>query len=163
MLLDDKYMTSYPMATVIFAFLAFTWQNSHLKSMTLTILDQCHRLQHSQSPNLMANINLYTSHTWASLLALTVFEIFIFQSWWPWKCRSWSWCTTFAVAPFDGKYLTSYLMTIVMFAFFQPCQNWDLKSLTLKIRSRSWSMTFTMILFDGKYKPLWKSFPSIFH
>ena len=26
-------------------------------------------------------------------------------------------CTKFAVAPFDGKYLTSYLMAIVMFAF----------------------------------------------
>ena len=36
-----------------------------------------------------------------------------------WKYRSRSWRTTFAVAPFDGKYLTSYLMTIVMFAVFQ--------------------------------------------
>ena len=29
-------------------------------------------------------------------------------------------CTTFAVAPFDGKYQTSYLMAIVMFEFVQP-------------------------------------------
>ena len=26
-----------------------------------------------------------------------------FQNLWPWKCRSRSWCTTFAVAPFDGQ------------------------------------------------------------
>ena len=41
-------------------------------------------------------------------LALTVFEIFTFQNSWSWKCRSRSWCTTFVMAPFVGKYVTSY-------------------------------------------------------
>ena len=49
-------------------------------------------------------------------LALTVFEIFTFQNSWHWKCRSRSFCTTFAVSPFDRIFLTSYLMAIVMFA-----------------------------------------------
>ena len=43
-------------------------------------------------------------------LAPTVFEIFTFQNSWPWKCGSRSWCTTLAVSPFDGKYMTSYLI-----------------------------------------------------
>ena len=50
-------------------------------------------------------------------LALTVFQKFTFQISWTWKCSSKSWCTTLAV--FDDKHLTSYLMAIVMFAFFQ--------------------------------------------
>ena len=52
-------------------------------------------------------------------LALTIFQIYIIwfpEIVWPWKYRSRSRCTTFALAPFDGKYLTSYLMAIVMFA-----------------------------------------------
>ena len=44
------------------------------------------------------------------------FEIFTFQSSWPWKCRSMSRCTAFAVAPFNGKYPTFCVMAIVMFA-----------------------------------------------
>ena len=32
-----------------------------------------------------------------------------FQNSWHLKCRSRSWCTTFAVTPFDDKYRTSYL------------------------------------------------------
>ena len=38
-------------------------------------------------------------------IALAVFEIFTFQNSCSWKCRSMSWRTTFAVAPFDSKYL----------------------------------------------------------
>ena len=52
-------------------------------------------------------------------LTLTVFDIFTFQTSWPWKCRSRWWCTTFVIAPFDGKYLTSCLMAIVMCVFSQ--------------------------------------------
>ena len=63
--------------------------------------------------------NLYKFHTWAFWLPLTVFKIFIFQILWPWKCRSRSWWTALAVAPFDFKYLTSYLMALVIFAFFE--------------------------------------------
>ena len=46
--------------------------------------------------------------------------------------------TSFPVAPFDGKYLTSYLMVIVMvalsltvdeiFAHQEECQNFDLEN-----------------------------------
>ena len=42
-------------------------------------------------------------------------EIFTIKNSWPWKCRSRSWCTTFPVPPFDGKYMTSHLITVVMF------------------------------------------------
>ena len=74
-------------------------------------------VQHSQWSHLMVNINLYKSHTWVYfMLALTLFEIFTFQNLWPWKCKLMSWCTIFAVAPFDGKCPTSYLMAIVMLA-----------------------------------------------
>ena len=66
------------------------------------------------------------------LLALTVFELFTFNNLWLWKYKSW--CTEFSVASFDSKYLTSYLMAIVMFVFpSNICQNSHLKSLTLKI------------------------------
>ena len=67
----------------------------------------------------MANINLYKSHTWAFFASHNLFKIFTFQNLWPWKCRSKSCCTTFTMALFDGKYRTSYLTAIVMFAFFQ--------------------------------------------
>ena len=50
------------------------------------------------------------------LLVLTVFEIFTIKDSRPWKCRSKSWCTTFTVAPIDGKCPNSYLMAIVVFA-----------------------------------------------
>ena len=49
-------------------------------------------------------------------LALTVCEIITFQISSLWKCRSRSWPTTLAVAPFIGKYPTSYAMAIVTFA-----------------------------------------------
>ena len=53
-------------------------------------------------------------------LALTIFKIFTFQNVWPWKCKLRSRC--FTAAPFDGKYMTSYLMAIVMFAFSSLCK-----------------------------------------
>ena len=68
----------------------------------------------------MTNINLYKCRSWsffASSHRFCVFEIFIFQNVWPWKCRSNSCCTILVVAPFDGNYLTSYLMALVMFTF----------------------------------------------
>ena len=42
-------------------------------------------------------------------------EIFTIKNSWPWKCRSRSWCTTFPVPPFDGKYMTFHLMAVVIF------------------------------------------------
>ena len=53
-------------------------------------------------------------------LDLTVFKILTFQNVWLWKCMSKLWCTTFTVTPFDGQYMTSYMMAIVVIAFFQP-------------------------------------------
>ena len=82
-------------------------------------------------------------------LALTICEIFTFQNSWPWKCRSKSWCTTFTLAPCDGKYISSYLMTIVMFVLSlnvykifskqEKCQNWPWKW-------RSWSRSRGTVL-----------------
>ena len=69
----------------------------------------------------MAYINLYKTHSRTFLLALTTCKIFTFQISPPWKCRSKSWCTTFAVEPFDRKYLTSYLIVA------NTCQNSQLK------------------------------------
>ena len=63
-------------------------------------------------------------------IALAAFQKFTFQNVRPWKWRSKTRCTTFAVVLFDGKYLTSYPMAIVMFEFFEI--------LTLKFMSRSW-------------------------
>ena len=116
----------------------------------LNKLNQSNGVQHSQWSLSMANINLYKSHFW---LAFNVFEIFTFQISWPGKCRSRSW-TAFAVAPFDCKYLTSYLMAIVMFAFFEhllvKIANWQLKIWHWKYRKRSRVTTFEMVQYDGK-------------
>ena len=70
-------------------------------------------------------------------LALTIIEIFRFQNVWSWKWWSRLWCTTFAVTPFNGKYITSYLIAIVMFALShtiyvifanqRKCQLWPWK------------------------------------
>ena len=50
------------------------------------------------------------------LLALSVFQIFEPQIVWPWKGRSRSRRTTFAMAPYHGQYIIFYLTAIVMFA-----------------------------------------------
>ena len=55
------------------------------------------------------------------LLALIVFEIFALQ-FVTLKCRLRSECATFAVAPFEGKYMTSYLMALEICAIsFAVC------------------------------------------
>ena len=75
---------------------------------------------------------------------------------WPRKYRSKSWCTTFAMAPFDCKYLISYLMAIVTFALalticeifvkIIKCQ----KFWQWKWRSRSRSRRTELVPFDWK-------------
>ena len=86
--------------------------------------------------------------------SITVFLIFTFQISLSWKYRSKSWCTIFAVAPFDGKYLISYLLAIVMFAFLQPIfvkiAHWHVWP--WKFRSRSLSTTFAVMPFYGVSK-----------
>ena len=72
-------------------------------------------------------------------LALTVFEKFTFQNAWPWKCRSRSWRTTFAVAPFDGRHPISYLMVIVMFALWNIRKSRKMSKLCPWKWPNSWS------------------------
>ena len=64
----------------------------------------------------MANINIYKCHKWAFFASSHRFRTIHISKLWPIKCRSRSWLTAFAVASFDGKSPTSYLMAIVMFA-----------------------------------------------
>ena len=113
----------------------FFTANSSKEMFDLENFDKCHGVQHSQWSYSMANINL--CRPWTFFASSQFFQIFTFhwfQMSWPWKCRSVSWCTTFVVPSFEGKYLISYLMTIVMFVFStDTCQNNKLKSLTLKI------------------------------
>ena len=51
-----------------------------------------------------------------SRLRDSLIEIFTIKNSWLWKYRSRSWCTTFPVLSFDGKYMTSHLMAVVMFS-----------------------------------------------
>ena len=81
---------------------------------------QGHRVHHAKQSQPVTNINLHWSYTSIFLVSPHRFEIFTFQNMWPRKRRSRSGCKTFAVMSFDGEYLTSYLMSIAMFAFFQP-------------------------------------------
>ena len=88
--------------------------------------------------NSMANNNLYKSHTWAFIARLSLFSRYPhIKNSWPRKCRSKSWRSTVAVAPFDGKYLTYYLMAVTMFAISltvyeiftnRKCQKFDLEN-----------------------------------
>ena len=65
----------------------------------------CHRRSRRFNPAVRVEVDQESS------------TIFTYQNSWIWKCNSRSWCITFAVAPFDGNYLASYLIAIVMFAF----------------------------------------------
>ena len=75
---------------------------------------------------------------------------------WHWKYRSRSRCTTFAMAPFDGKYLTSRLMVIVGFALsLTTCDIFSkiIKCQTFwpwKWRSRSRGRRTGLVPFDWK-------------
>ena len=85
---------------------------SRFEIIYLENLDQGHEVRHLQWSHSMVNINRYKNHNWAlSLRVVTVFQIFAFQILWPWKYRS-----PFVMVLLDGKYITSLLMAIVMFA-----------------------------------------------
>ena len=132
------------------------FRDKSIKMCDLEKLGQGYTVQHLQWSHSMANISLYKVTVEHFSLALTVFEIFTFHDSWPWKCRSRSWCTAFAVVPYDCKNPTSYLMTIVKFAFFQRLfvkgSIWKVRP--WKLRSRSLITTFAMAPFDGKCRPL---------
>ena len=116
---------------------------------------QGHGVQHSQCSYLRADINLYKSHIWEFFVSSHRCKIFTLQN--AWSGRRWSrlWCTTLALAPFDGKLLNSYLTAMVMFAFFQPIllkiANWKV----WRRQFKSWSLTttFAVMPFDGEYQP----------
>ena len=102
----------------------------------------------------IATWSLTVSRTWAFSLALAGFEIFTFQNSLPWICRSMSCCRTFEVSPFDGKYMTSYLMAIVMFAHhlrYIRKTNKRPKVWPWKLRSRSRRRKTGLALFDYKF------------
>ena len=69
-------------------------------------LGQGHGVQHLQWSHSMTNGNIYKVIAEHYSIALTVFQILVFQFLWPYKCRSRSWSTSFAMAPFDAKYMT---------------------------------------------------------
>ena len=101
--------------------------------------------------NLMRKLFLYCLYLLEHFsLALTVFKMFTFQISWPWKCRSKSWYT-FAVAPYDGKCMTPYLMAIARVEFFQPILVTivNLKVWLWKYRSMSLTATVAVMPFDG--------------
>ena len=88
-------------------------------------------------------------------------EIFIFKNSWPWNCWSSTRYTTVTVAPFDGKFPTSYLMVIVMFALsltvyeiFANIKN--AKRWPWKWKSWSRSRKTGLAPFDYKYPNLYR-------
>ena len=98
------------------------WDSSVIVILTfkmcgLVNLGQGHEVQHSQWSNSMANINFYKSLEHSFFACYHHFEMITLQNVWPWICRSKSWCSTLAVAPFDRKYLISHLIPIIIFAF----------------------------------------------
>ena len=103
-------------------------------------LGQGHGVQHSQLSHAMANINLYKSRSWAFSTNYHRFPHLKIRD--LEKCRSRLWCTTFALVPFDGKYMTFYPMTIAMFALSLTIYEISAKQIKWKIwpwiwRSRS--------------------------
>ena len=62
--------------------------------------------------------------------------------------------TTFAVVPFDGKYLTSALLAIVMLALYHRFRDINFSNVcSRQFRSRSQS-TYVVIPLGGEYQPL---------
>ena len=108
---------------------------------------QVYEVHQSQWSHSMININLI-SHSWAFFASPHhLQDSHISYNRCLGKCRSKWRCTTFAVAPYDGKYLTFYPMAVVMVAFFRPklvqIANW--KVCPWKFRSRSLTTTsFTL-------------------
>ena len=91
---------------------------------------------HSQWFHSMTNIELYKeNHNLAFFANYHRFEIFTFQVSWPelgkgHAIQHWQWR--------HSKYMTSYLMAIVMFHFSSNCQNSDLKLDFKNLRQGHW-------------------------
>ena len=150
-------MTSILMAIVMLAFFQPILDNIDNWKVYFENLGQGHWVRHSQLRHSIANINLdksYVEHFCASSYRLFC-EIGIFQNSLPWKYRLMSWCTILAVAPFDVKCMTCYLMAIIMFAVHptvfeifvkqEKCQNWPWKwSFTVKKKNGTCSILLEM-------------------
>ena len=132
---DGKYQPVQRSYLSIFLQHSSFLRYSHFKIHDLENVEQAHDVQHwSHSKQISTSTKVILEYFSSALI---VFEIFKFQNSWPQKCRSRTWCTTLAIVPFDGKYLTYNLMPIVMFALsltiseifaFQiKCQNFDLE------------------------------------
>ena len=68
-----------------------------------------HRVQDSQWSHSMANIKLYKSPTWAFFASSHRFRNIHISKFVTSKCRSRSWCSTFAVAQCDDVMINTYL------------------------------------------------------
>ena len=135
-------MTSiFALALTVFQILNIIWFSEVLSPWNI---GQGRDVQHSQWRYSMANVNLYKDVLEHFPLALTVFQILNIsfpEILWPLKYMlSWR-RTLFALAPFDGKYLTSYLMAIVMFALsitiseiFATIIKWKRFDLEMKVK-----------------------------
>ena len=66
--------------------------------------------------HLVININVYKSHNAHFCASSHRFSHINVANVWSWKFRSSSQSTMITVVTFDGKYMTSYLMAILMFA-----------------------------------------------
>ena len=110
-------------------------------------------VQHSQWSNSMVNSNIYQSQNWALFAGSHLFRHIHVSKFVTLKIRSRSLCTTFEVAPFDGNYLTSYLMVIVMFVFLSlylskyPLEKFALENLGLYhgVQHSQWSRSMANI------------------
>ena len=117
--LCESHMTHFATALTVFEILMF--QICDLEN--LGQVTECNNGPIRWQKSISVKVNLDHFSTWSTTFAmvplttsikvmlqhcslvLTVFAIFTFQNAWPWKCRSRLWCTTIAVAPFDGKYV----------------------------------------------------------
>ena len=91
------------------------------KCCDLENIDQGHDIHHSQWCQSMASIDLYKCHTWEFFASSHRFtDINMIAG--PWRSQ----CMTFALTPLDGKYLTSNLMAILMFALSLTIV-WDIR------------------------------------
>ena len=100
-------------------------------NVTMDIILNC-SIRWMISTSIKSYLVLFASSHCFQILNITWFPEIV----WPWKYISRR-RTTFALAPFDGKYLTSYLMALVMlalslticeiFAKILQCQSFDLE------------------------------------
>ena len=121
---------------------------------------QGHAGRQWQSSHSVANIKLNTYHIWSFFASSHRFKDIHILNLMTLKCMSKPWCTTFAGAPYDGKYLISYLMAIIMAVFSQPIlvkiAQW--KVWPWKLRSRSLTIAFALLQLDGDYQTAIKSY-----